>query len=65
MARRRDQARGGDAIEAAAQSLRRVRDSVAADRAKHLVGMAVITALGFAYTRPDGVRVTPITALGP
>ncbi len=21
--------------------------------------------LGFAYTRPDGVRVTPVTALGP
>jgi len=56
---------GGDAIEAAAQSLRRVRDSVAADRAKHLVGRAVITALGFAYARPDGVHVTPITALGP
>lgn len=56
---------GSDAIEAAAQSLRRVRDNVAEDRATQLAGMVIITALGFAYTRPDGVRVTPITALGP
>ena len=56
---------GSDAIEAAAQSLQRVRGNVAADRADQLAGMVVITALGFAYTRPDGVRVTPVTALGP
>lgn len=56
---------GSDAIETAAQTLRRARDNVAADRAKQLVGMVVVTALGFAYTRPDGIRVTPITALGP
>ena len=56
---------GSDVIEAAAQSLQRVRGNVAADRADQLAGMVVITALGFAYTRPDGVRVTPITALGP
>jgi len=56
---------GGDAIEAAARSLQRVRDNVAAERAEQLVAMVVITALGFAYTRPDGVQVAPITALGP
>lgn len=56
---------GSDAIEKAAQSLQRVRDTVAGDRAAQLAGMVVITALGFAYTRPDGVQVTPITALGP
>ena len=56
---------GSDAIEAAAQSLQRVRDNVAADRAAQLAAMVVVTAVGFAYTRPDGVRVTPITALGP
>lgn len=42
-----------------------MRDNVAVDRAEQLVSMVVITALGFAYTRPDGVQVTPITALGP
>ncbi|MCY3861967.1 MAG: DUF4143 domain-containing protein [bacterium] len=56
---------GSDAIEAAAQSLQRLRGNVAADRAEQLAAMVVITALGFAYTRPDGVQVTPITALGP
>ena len=56
---------GSDAIETAAQSLRRVRDNVAEDRVAQLAGMVVVTALGFAYTRPDGVRVTPVTALGP
>ena len=56
---------GSDAIEKAAQSLQRVRDTVAGDRAAQLAGMVVITALGFAYTRADGIRVTPITALGP
>lgn len=56
---------GGGAIEAAAQSLQRLRDSVAADRAEQLAAMVVITALGFAYTRPDGIQVAPITALGP
>lgn len=56
---------GSDAIETAARLLQRVRDNVSADRAAQLAGMVVITALGFAYARPDGVQVTPITALGP
>ena len=30
-----------------------------------LAGLVVVTALGPAYRRPDGVHVVPITALGP
>ncbi len=56
---------GDDAIETAARSLQRLRSKVAANRAEQLVAMVIITALGFAYPRPDGIQVTPITALGP
>ena len=27
--------------------------------------LVVVTAVGYAYVRPDGVSVTPLTALGP
>ena len=52
-------------VDAAAGSLLRLRDKVAASRRADLAGLVVVTALGPAYRRPDGVHVVPITALGP
>ena len=52
-------------VDAAAASLLRLRDKVAASRRADLAGLVVVTALGPAYRRPDGVHVVPITALGP
>ena len=56
---------GSDAIEAAAQSLLRLSSKVEAARLDQLAALVVLTAVGYGYTRPDGVRVAPITALGP
>ena len=56
---------GSDAIEAAAQSLLRMSSKVEAARLDQLAALVVVTAVGYGYTRPDGVRVAPITALGP
>ncbi len=54
-----------DAIDAAARSLLRIADSVDAAEAGPLAALVVVTATGYTYTRPDGVIVAPITALGP
>ena len=56
---------GGDAIETAAQSLLRLSRKVSAERTDTLAALVVVTAVGYAYVRPDGVSVTPLTALGP
>ena len=56
---------GGDAVDAAAQSLLRLSRIVSAERTEQLAALVVVTAVGYGYTRPDGVRVAPITALGP
>ena len=56
---------GSDAIETAAQSLLRLSRKVNADRINQLAALVVVTAVGYGYTRPDGVKVTPLTALGP
>ncbi|MCE2529421.1 MAG: ATP-binding protein [Acidimicrobiia bacterium] len=56
---------GGDAIDAAARSLLRLSRKVSAERAGQLAALVVITAVGYGYTRPDGVRVAPLSALGP
>ena len=56
---------GSEAIETAARSLQRVAQAVDASRREQLAGLVVMTAVGYGYTRPDGVRVVPITALGP
>lgn len=55
----------GDTVDQAANSLLRLRDKVTQQRRDDLAGLLVITALGPAYRRPDGVQVVPITALGP
>ncbi len=54
-----------DTVDRAATSLLRLRDKVAAPRRGDLAGLVVLTALGPAYRRADGVHVVPITALGP
>ncbi|WP_420445332.1 ATP-binding protein [Candidatus Poriferisodalis sp.] len=54
-----------DAVDAAARSLRRVAAAVDTSRAGPLAALLVITPTGYSYTRPDGVSVAPLTALGP
>jgi len=54
-----------DSIDAAAASLRRAVDSIDTNRAGSPAALLVVTPADYAYTRPDGVSVVPITALGP
>ena len=54
-----------ETVDQAANSLLRMRDKVTPQRRAALAGLLVVTALGPAYRRPDGVQVVPITALGP
>ena len=54
-----------DAVDAAARSLLRVADLVDTSRAGPMAALVVITPAGYAYTRPDGVCVAPLTTLGP
>lgn len=56
---------GTEAVDAAADSLLRLKRKVEVTRVQQLAALVVITAVGYGYTRPDGVMVTPITALGP
>lgn len=56
---------GAEAVDSAASSLLRLKRKVEAARVRQLAALVVITAVGYGYTRPDGVMVTPITALGP
>lgn len=54
-----------DNVDQAANSLLRLRDKVTQQHQQDLAGLLVITALGPAHRRPDGVQVVPITTLGP
>ena len=54
---------GPDALEEAARSLRRLRNKVDTDRIGPPAKLAIITATGYAYDRPDGITVLPITSL--
>lgn len=54
-----------DVVDSAARSLLRFAGSVDAGRAGPLAALVVITPVGYAYERPDGVVVAPITTLGP
>ena len=56
---------GTQAVDTAALSLLRLREKVSSERLSQLTALVVITAIGYAYTRPDGVKVAPITTLGP
>lgn len=56
---------GVRAVDDAARTLRRLRDKVDTDRMGAPAKLAVITATGYAYDRPDGITVLPITTIGP
>ena len=58
---------GGDkAIDSAARNLLKLRSRVDTDAVGEPSKLIVVTAVGgYAYTRPDGVAVIPVTALGP
>ena len=57
---------GGAAdVDRGARTLRRLRDKLDRARTRDPARLIVITAGGYAYERPDGVCVVPITALGP
>lgn len=56
---------GAELIDQAAGSLLRLQAKAAADRIPPPANLLVITAVGYAYQRPDGVSVAPLTALGP
>lgn len=57
---------GGErAIESAARSLLRLRERVDTGRVGEPGSLVVVTATGYAYRRPDGVSIVPVTSLGP
>ena len=56
---------GAAAIDRGARTLRRLRDKLDRARTGAPAKLIVITVGGYAYERPDGVCVVPITALGP
>ncbi len=56
---------GSRQVDAAAATLLRFRDVVDTSRVGEPAFLAVVTAAGYAYTRPDGVHVLPVGTLGP
>ncbi|WP_245561734.1 ATP-binding protein [Agromyces italicus] len=53
------------AIDTAAANLKRFASTIDAERHGAPSVLGVITSTGYAYRRPDGVQVIPITAFGP
>ena len=56
---------GAAAVERGAGTLRRLHDKLDRARTGDPASLMVIIAGGYAYQRPDGVCVVPLTALGP
>lgn len=56
---------GEQAIEVAAAGLLKFADKVDTTKVGEPAVLGIITASGYGYTRPDGVVITPIGALGP
>lgn len=56
---------GQGRIDQAAEGLLRFREQVDTDRSGTPAFLAVVVGGGYAYRRPDGVDVVPLTALGP
>jgi hypothetical protein len=54
---------GIGAVDAAADSLLKFAEKIDTDRVKAPVTLTVLTGNGFAYRRPDGVNVVPISTL--
>ena len=55
----------GDPVDRAAAALLKLRDRIDTTRIGEPAALVVITGTGYGYTRPDGVAVAPVTALGP
>jgi len=58
-------AQSPEAVDAAAESLLKFAGSVDTERAGGPAALLAVTPVGYAYQRPDGVTVAPLTALGP
>ena len=56
---------GVEAVDAAAESLKRVADAVDTSAVGPPTALLVITATGYGYERCDGVSVAPVAALAP
>ena len=56
---------GAAAIDKGARALQRLAGKLDRDKTESPAKLVVVTASGYAYERPDGVLVVPITALGP
>ena len=57
---------GGEGpVEEGVRNLLKLRDRVDPDRSGPPAALAVIVGVGHGYTRPDGVVLAPLTALGP
>jgi hypothetical protein len=56
---------GGSEIDRAAENLIKLKNRIDTTRMKEPSFMMVITATGYAYTRPDGVHVVPVGCLKP
>ena len=56
---------GANAITAATESLRAVRSRIDTARHGEPARLIVLTAFGHAYQSPDGIAITPLTALHP
>ena len=56
---------GAGRVEEAARTLLRFAERVDTERCGAPAALAVITATGYAYQRPDGVGVVPVGVLGP
>ena len=54
---------GIGAVDEAADSLRTLANKIDTDRVKAPAALTVITGNGFAYRRPDGINVVPISTL--
>lgn len=54
---------GGEAVDKAAENLLKLRDKIDTKKMPEASFIAVITATGYAYKRPDGVYVIPIGCL--
>jgi len=56
---------GANQIDEAAENLLKFRRKIDTDYYGEPAFMAVVTAIGSAYLREDGIYVTPISSLGP
>lgn len=56
---------GDDQIESAASSLLKFAERIDTNKSGEPARLGIITATGYAYTRPDGIAVIPIGTLSP